>query len=124
MTGIVLPPKWIPRREEPDGRLPGWAGTPLEEVNLGATLERSVPVCKIGWLESMEANLVIDQAVIDFVAPGQRVEMKLDNMPHETLEGVLVDIAPEEMRASPDNLSAKAGGDVATKTDASGRDAL
>ncbi|MGI6419455.1 MAG: hemolysin D [Thermoguttaceae bacterium] len=121
-TGIVLPPKWIPRREEPDGRLAGWAGTPLEEVNLGATLERSVPICKIGWLESMEANLVIDQAVIDFVAPGQRVEMKLDNMPHDTLEGVLVDIAPEEMRASPDNLSAKAGGDVATKTDASGRE--
>ena len=70
----------------------------------------------------MEANLVIDQSVIDFLQVGQRVEIKFDEMPHDTCEGVLVDIAPEEMHSAPMNLTAKAGGDLATKPDSSGNE--
>ena len=119
-AGIVIPSAWLPPKEDPDGKLPAWSGTALDESNLGATLEPGVPVCEIGWLETMEANLVIDQSVIDFVLPGYRVELKFDKMPHDTCEGVLVDIAPEEMDTAPTNLSAKAGGDLATKPDPSG----
>ena len=120
VAGIVIPPPWIPEKEEPDGRLPVWSGTPLEPENVGATLEAGVPVCEVGWMDSMEANLVIDQSVIDFVAVGYRVELKFDEMPHDTCEGVLVDIAPEEMQTAPQNLMAKAGGDLSTKPDPSG----
>ncbi|NLS93241.1 MAG: hemolysin D [Planctomycetaceae bacterium] len=121
MAGLVLPPTWIPHKEDPDGRLPAWSGTPLEQSNLGATLEpNNIPVCEIGWLESMEANVVIDQSVIDFVSAGDRVELKFDEMPHDTCEGVLIDISPEEMHSAPVNLTAKAGGDLATKPDPSG----
>lgn len=119
-AGIVIPSAWLPPKDDPDGKLPAWSGTALDKSNLGATLEPGVPVCEIGWLETMEANIVIDQSVIDFVLPGYRVELKFDKMPHDTCEGVLVDIAPEEMDTAPTNLSAKAGGDLATKPDPSG----
>jgi putative peptide zinc metalloprotease protein len=119
-AGIVIPSAWIPEKEDPGGRLPAWSGTPLDKWNLGATLEPGVPVCEIGWLECMEANVVIDQSVIDFVEPGYRVELKFDEMPHDTCEGFLVDIAPEEMNSAPVNLTAKAGGDLTTKPDPSG----
>ncbi len=119
-AGVVIPPKWVRPRQPPGGQLPGWSGTPLSKRNLGATLERSVPFCKIGSLEKMEANLVIDQAEIDFVAVGQEVEIKLDQMPHDTFHGVIVDISPEQMQAIPENISNKAGGELATRTDQSG----
>ncbi len=119
-TGIVFPPAWVPSKEDPGGRLPAWSGTPLETCNKGATLETSVPVCEIGWPESMNANIVIDQSVIDFVMVGNRVELKFDEMPHDTCEGVLIDIAPEEMDTAPQNLWAKYGGELATKPDPSG----
>ncbi len=122
VTGFVIPPAWIPQKDDPDGRLPTWSGTPLDKSNLGATLEPGVPVCEIGWPESMNANIVIDQSVIDFVAAGNRVELKFDEMPHDTCEGVLIDIAPEEMDIAPQNLWAKHGGDLATKPDPSGNE--
>ncbi|MHB8898983.1 MAG: hemolysin D [Thermoguttaceae bacterium] len=121
-SGLVIPPAWIPQKDDPGGRLPIWSGTPLDESNLGASLDPGVPVCEIGWLESMEADVVIDQSVVDFVSAGCRVELKFDEMPHDTCEGVLIDIAPEEMDIAPQNLSAKAGGDLATKPDPSGNE--
>ena len=120
MVGVVIPSAWMPQKEDDGGRLPDWSGTPLEKSNLGATLEPGVPVCEIGWLESMEANVVIDQSIVDFVEPGYRVELKFDKMPHDTCEGILVDVAPEEMHSAPINLTPKAGGDLATKPDPSG----
>lgn len=120
VMGVVIPSAWIPQKEDPDGRLSGWSGTPLDKTNLGATLEPGVPVCEIGWLESMKANVVIDQSIIDFLEAGNRVELKFDKMPHDTCEGFLIDIAPEQMRTAPMNLRAKAGGDLTTKPDPSG----
>jgi len=67
----------------------------------------------------MEALLVIDQADIDFVAVGQDVEIKLDELPHDTFTGEIRKIAEEELDVSPRGLSAKSGGEVPTKTDPS-----
>jgi putative peptide zinc metalloprotease protein len=123
IAGTVLPPPWTPRRESGNGQLTGWHGTPLEPRNLGAYLEAKPPVlfCQIGDPEKgMEANLVIDQSDIDFIKEGQDVEIKLDELPHDTLQGTIDEIAKIDLKVSPRNLSAKMGGELATETDASG----
>jgi len=65
----------------------------------------------------MEALLVIDQADIDFVAVGPEVEIKLDELPHDTFTGKILKISEEELDVSPRGLSAKAGGELPTETD-------
>ena len=118
--GVVLPPPWIQEKEDPGGQLAGWSATPLERRNLGALLQESVAFCQVGDPAEMEASLVIDQTNIDFVEIGQKVEIKLDELPGDVLVGTVHDIAPEAMRVCPKRLSTKSGGEVATRTDESG----
>jgi len=121
IAGIVLPPPEVPHKPlNPDGQLPSWYGTPLEERNLGAYLTESTLVCQIGDPAKMQADLVLDQSQIDFVAKGQTVDIKLDHLPLDTLSGQITTIALQNMKVTPRNLSNKAGGEVASKTDESG----
>jgi putative peptide zinc metalloprotease protein len=119
-SGTVLPPPEEAERESPDEKLPTWSGTPLEPRNAGAFLAESTLFVLIGDPRKMEAKLVIDQADVEFVAEGQRVDIKLDELPGETLEGEITEISPEPLKVSPKNLSNKSGGELATKTDESG----
>jgi len=129
--GTVLPPPWTPPREEPDGQLPGWSGTPLEEQNLGCLLEEGTLLCQVGDPRRMEAILVIDQADVALVQKGQDVEVLLDALPHRPLaenpgDGrpaplAIAQIANVDLKISPGRLSTKAGGDLPTRTDPSGR---
>jgi putative peptide zinc metalloprotease protein len=115
--GFVFPPPWIPHREDPNGRLSGWHGTPFAPENLGCHLDSGTKFCLVGDPEQMEAVLVIDQADNDFVAPGQEVEIKLDELPFDTFEGKIEEIAEEEMETTSRRLTAKAGGELPTETD-------
>jgi putative peptide zinc metalloprotease protein len=117
--GWVLPP---PARAEKaaEHRLPGWSGTPLDAKNAGCLLESQALVCQIGDPAKLEAVLVIDQGDIEFVEPGQRVDLKLDQLPHEEFRGTIAGIAQMRMRHAPPQLSTKAGGELATQTDESG----
>jgi len=120
VAGTVFPPPWIPPRKDPGGQLASWSATPMEPENLGCYLEESVLFCQVGDPEKMEAMLVIDQADIDFVRPGQEVEIKLDGLPHDILQGQIAEIAPDALEISPRRLSTKSGGELATKTDPAG----
>lgn len=117
--GVVLPPPWVPKRDNPDGRLPTWAATPLEPKNVGCLLQAGTQFCLVGDPGQMEAVLVIDQDDIDFVRVGQEVEIKLDHLPYDTFKGKIEKIAAEEMDASSRRLSAKSGGELSTETDPS-----
>ncbi len=68
----------------------------------------------------MEAQLVIDQGDIEFVQEGAEVEIKLDELPGRTLRGVVEEVSRSDLKASPRNLSNKAGGELATATGAGG----
>jgi len=144
-SGYVLPPPWTPKQEDPaaEGMLPAWHGSPLEPRNLGALLDDTVLFCQIGDPRRLEAILVIDQADIEFVRarqplrdaegnpvrdehgqvidrPGQRVEIKLDELPHDTLEGEVFEVSRSNLKVASRRLSAKSGGELATKTTPSG----
>jgi putative peptide zinc metalloprotease protein len=115
--GTVLPPPALPQREDPEGQLPTWSGTPLEPETRGAHLEAGVLFCQIGDPKKMEAILVIDQSEIDFVQPDQKVDIKLQQLPHDTLHGRICEIANLDLKNIPKRLTAQAGGPVATKRD-------
>ena len=123
VAGTVLPPPRVDgTRETSMGKLPTWSGTPLDEQNLNAFLPTRSMFCQIGDPNKMEAMLVIDQNDIEFVQPGQEVEMKLEELPHETFRDKITEIAQEDLAESPLQLSSKAGGEIITETDASGRE--
>ena len=117
IAGTVLPPPPLPKREEPDGPLPTWSGTPLEPEARGAYLEREVLFCQIGDPKKMEAILVIDQAELNFLEVGQRVDIKLQELPHNTLEGHIAKIGDLDMKNIPKSLTTTYGGPVAVKKD-------
>jgi putative peptide zinc metalloprotease protein len=115
--GTVMPPHATQKREDPDGQLPAWSGTPLEPQNRGAFLPISTLFCQIGDPQRMEAILVIDQSEIELVRPGQKVDVKLEELPGRVFTGQIEEIAPEALRVAPKALSTKYKGELATKTD-------
>lgn len=129
-AGTVFPPPSTPKPQESEEQLPAWSGTPLERENLGCYLEAGQLFCQVGDPARMEAILVIDQAEIDFIREGQVVEINLDSLPQQTFAYNLVDgrkakltieeVAKSDLKVSPVRLSAKAGGELATKTDPAG----
>jgi putative peptide zinc metalloprotease protein len=119
-AGTVMPPPWTERREDPNGQLSVWAGTPLDEKNIGAMLPVDVLFCQIGDPRKLEAILVVDQADIPFVQIGQTVDVKLDELPHDVFEGKITEISPDALKISSKRLSTKSGGELATKTDETG----
>ncbi len=123
VSGWILPPPAIEEKEPEAGHLLGWAGTPLDAKNLGCHLDVKTLFCEVGDPRQLEAVLVIDQADLEFVHPGDRVELKLDELRDQNLTGTITSISQTELRAAPPGLSTKAGGELATQTDESGLDA-
>lgn len=119
-SGTVMPPPWTERREDPNGQLSAWAGTPLDDKNLGALLPVDVLFCQVGDPQRLEAILVVDQADIPFVQLGQKVDVMLDELPGRIYRSEITEISPDALKISSKRLSTKSGGELATKTDESG----
>jgi len=134
IDGTVLPPPAVtaPGSQTDTEVLPAWSGTPFDPENLGAHLEQDVLFCLVGDPRKYDALLVIDQTDIELVTKGQRVDLKLDELPHRTFkyntvpgpEGEtryerlkIADIGPAQLEVAPRGLSAKAQGELPTKTD-------
>lgn len=120
VAGTVIAPPSRESQPHSDGQLPFWSGSPLKSENKGTFLEKGVQLCEIGDPTRMQATLVIDQGDIEFIRPGQYVQIKLDAFTGTTLEGEIDEIAEVEMQALPPSLANQAGGGVATQPDASG----
>jgi putative peptide zinc metalloprotease protein len=116
-TGTVLPPpNVVPHSER--GQLSSWSDTPLEPRNRGTYLETGTLVCLVGDPGQLEAVAVVDQADIDFVHVGQRARIELDELPGQSLEGRVTDVAALDLQIVPRELVAPGG--VASHVDPSG----
>ncbi|MDR1959971.1 MAG: biotin/lipoyl-binding protein [Planctomycetaceae bacterium] len=117
IAGTVIPPEWRTYRELPGGQLSGWWGTPLEPRNTGASLERGTLFCEVGDPAKMEVIIVLNQDNINFVMPGQKVEMMFVEYPGVRFGGTVKDVESRQMETIPTQLSTKGKGEVPTKTD-------
>jgi putative peptide zinc metalloprotease protein len=108
VDGIVMPPPRIPdarskiRRGEhstPDIRLATWSGSPLEPTNLGATLEPGTLVCMVGDPARLNAVLLVDDMDVKRLQPGQKVQLRIDQLPGQVISGEVVDVSQHEVRA-------------------------
>jgi putative peptide zinc metalloprotease protein len=119
-SGVLVPP---PTRKSDKGerkRLATWSGRPLDVRNVGAHLEASTLLGRIAQPGKLEAVLAVPQEEMDFVQPGQRVQIFLQQLPGDDLAGQIDHIASEELKAVPDRLASRTGGTLATRTAAGG----
>jgi putative peptide zinc metalloprotease protein len=122
---IVAAPRTSPTSaEQLHGRLPGWTGSPLDEVNLGCFLDERTTICSVSPREQFRAVLLIDQADRRELAAGQHVRMKIEQSPQQTLQGSIESISDRSLDEAPKNLSNKYGGPLATVQATEGRETL
>ncbi|MFO0870606.1 MAG: HlyD family efflux transporter periplasmic adaptor subunit [Pirellulales bacterium] len=119
-TGIVIPPPTRPQPRSPDGKLPGWTGSPFDPRNADAAYAEGDLLCLIGEPQVLEAVLVVDQADIDTVRVGDEVRIQLEAYPSQILPAKIEKIAHDMLEASPPALSIQHGGELDTRTDANG----
>ncbi len=119
-AGIVVPPLQRKQQQRDRLELANWSGRPLDVRNVGAFLEPSTLVCKIAQPGRLEAILAVEQEELDFVRPGQAVDLLLASHPGLRLPGKIDHIAEENMEVAPTRLAAQAGGQLATEADKSG----
>jgi putative peptide zinc metalloprotease protein len=120
--GVVLPAPSVKAAPDQSGKLPMWTGNALNKKNLGATLREGTVLCLVGDPQAVEAVMVVDQSEMEFVSRGQPVDLKLDAMPWQTFRGTVDEIAETNLESGSERLSVKAGGQVPTRTDESGRE--
>ena len=120
--GVVLPATSVEPKEDPAGKLPMWTGNPLSKQNVGATYTPGTVVCMVGEPEAFEAVIVVDQSEVEFVEPGQRIDLKLNAFAWQTFTGMVDEISESHIEAGSERLSVKAGGGVPTETDEAGRE--
>lgn len=121
VSGTVMP---VPPRQDADpgdGRLPEWSGSLLDDKNDRATVVPTDLICLIGNPDQLDAELVIDQAFIDFVHDAQKVELLLEGFPAKPHPGKIVKIADNPLETIPPSLSGQSGGGLDTVMDETGQ---
>jgi len=119
-AGVLLPPVTRQSPSTEAKTLPTWSGRPLDVRNVGAYLEASTTVGRIVRPKEFEAILAIAQEELEFLGPGQSVDLYPAGLPGEKLAGSIELLSHQEMQAVPAALSLKAGGNLATRTDEQG----
>lgn len=121
-AGVVWAPPATPKSKDPEHQLAGWSGTPLDRENLRAFLSTGTLFCLIGPADGLQAELIVDQSDIELVERGQRVDLQIKAIPQDILHGQVDEIAKRELTRTPQQLSNKGGGELATRTDAAGHE--
>ena len=116
---VIAAPSEMPRPHQ-EYKLDTWTGSTMDPKNIGATLPASRLFCQVGDPNFMDAALVIDQGEMDFVRPGQIVDLKLDALPGDTFESEIKELSYEKLIYASKQLSNKHKGEVETATDETG----
>ncbi|MCB9939220.1 MAG: HlyD family efflux transporter periplasmic adaptor subunit [Planctomycetaceae bacterium] len=122
LAGVIIPPPTVARPQDDPSRLPTWFGSAFDQRNTHALLVEGTPICQVGDPKNVEAVLAIDQGDIEFVHPGQKIEIFVNQLPGQRLRTQLDQVSRIDMKVTPKGLSSKNGGDVITQTDASGQE--
>ena len=116
IDGVVISPPWRAKQPLPDDQLGQWSGTPLQPINIGATLESGTVICSVGDPTLLEAILIVEESKMQFLERNQRIELKLHEFPRRTFFGEIDEIERQPVSALPIQLSTNAGGEIPTTT--------
>jgi putative peptide zinc metalloprotease protein len=83
---------------------PAWSGTPLDQENLNATMQTGTEICRIGTRGNFEALVAIDENLIEFVRPGQTVELSIEHIAGRTVTGKILDLSEIDLSVAPREL--------------------
>jgi putative peptide zinc metalloprotease protein len=119
VSGVVLPAPFHPGGGKA-GRLPTWSGSLLEDKNRNAVVNPGDQICFVGDPQKLQAVMVIDQGDFNLVQEGAPVAIKLESYRNTVLRTYVQEKSMVEMKYTPPNLMAQAGGGLQTKMDASG----
>lgn len=109
--------------ESDSGELSGWHGTPLEERNIGCSLDRQTVIGRVVHdMSKLTAVLAIDQSEIEFVRSDQAVTLVSWQDQTRVLKSRTEKISPVELKAVPRSLSSRFGGGLATRQNPNGDD--
>jgi putative peptide zinc metalloprotease protein len=103
--GVIIPAPRLaaaggPSVDSSGGRLPTWSGSLLDKSNLGAYVEPGTLVCLIGDPTRLTAVMLVDDTNIKRLQQGQKVRLRLDQLPGQIIEGELIDVARHEAQSS------------------------
>jgi putative peptide zinc metalloprotease protein len=98
--GVVIP---APRQNETSEagatlRLATWSGSLLDSFNNGAHVEPGELMCMVGDPARLEAVLLVEDADVKRLQPGERAELRLDQLPGQVIEGEVVDVSRHIVR--------------------------
>lgn len=124
IAGTIIPPP-NRRKNTTDERLElaSWSGSPLKEINLGATM---VPdgsqnlFCQIGDPERWDAVFVIGQRDLDLVSEGQEVRLMFEQSPNYVFISTIQYLATSELDSLSPQLASTSGGPVPAQTNPDG----
>ena len=119
-SGVILLPPKVAEPPRPEGTLPTWQGSLLDEKNLGAVVPAGSLFCQIGDLQEMEVELYVDQGDVDLVRPGQAAYLRIDALPSNTFTATISALSKQEVEEAPKSLSNQSGGELAVRTDSTG----
>jgi putative peptide zinc metalloprotease protein len=108
VAGEVIPVPRIETAEPANGRLRQWSGAILDEQNRGALVEPGTLVCFVGDPQKASAVLVVEDTDIERVRPGQKVRLRLDQLPGQILTGEVIDVARRDPQPADSAKAARA----------------
>jgi putative peptide zinc metalloprotease protein len=95
-NGIVIPAPRITKTHRSDGRLPEWTGSLLDSSAHGARVRPGTLTCLVGDPKQLSAVLLVDDADVKFLQPGQRARLSVEQLPGQVIEGEVVEVARHE----------------------------
>jgi hypothetical protein len=85
-------------------------------------LGEGVFVCRIGDPRQLEAVLAIDESQIEFVRPGQAVDIVLDQLSGRKIHAEIVETSTQDARSAGRRFAAKHGSGLPARAGPNGRE--
>jgi putative peptide zinc metalloprotease protein len=89
-------------------RLAKWSGSLLDPNTLGAHVAPGTLVCLVGDPARLTAVLLVDDADVKRLAPGQETRLRIDELRGQIIDGELIDVARHELDNTEDRKVARA----------------
>jgi putative peptide zinc metalloprotease protein len=94
VDGVVIPgPRLAEQRGSANGKLATWSGSLLDEPMRGAHVEAGTLACLVGDPNKLTAVLLVDDADVKLLEPGQRARLRVEQLPGRIVEGEVVEVA-------------------------------